>query len=1341
MLVKNKLYSFYYKNMLLNAATQKIILYLKNNFISLLFLLIALLLLGSFYLQYQNQKSNQLYNIAYNLKYDLDKLSKKFDLFCEETDLLKRLTNNQYTNADLQKSTQENYTFLIYNSEKLVFWNNNDISLPIEKMRELTYDVSWLKLPSGYFQAIKRSLILEFQNNTSQSYTIVALQLIKNNFEIQNKYIQNNTNTALRLPPLVEITNKEEDIVTTETETPQYYPISQKGTTFYLYYTPQQSYNTNNYNTTYSNTTVITLQALALILLAILCILVSLRLCNRKYYLQGFSFLVLSFITLRLIGFYVPLPFGLHQLPMFEYLPPENLTPISPSLPNVETVQPENIPPPTFFQTLVQYNNPMSYSLGDMIISLILITILGIFFYHKLPHHRVAALFNVHKGNFQRLKAAVIMQAAILSLGILIWWVLKLLLYNFKVSFEIESTNYFAAKNMVALSCIVLLFLNFCLSIRKISYISTYFNFKNTEYYKAFAIILLPFISVIIAKLLPIQVLFVLLIFPSLWLLKKYVGYKLHAPLDSRYMLSWIFGFALLSSLIIHSYTNLQKQKAKKAFAEELALEKDLITEFLFADAANRILEDDIISNYYDIPLLPEYNIKERILQRYLSGYFDRYSIKIYCFNLDGDLTNESGENIQLTSYQSRINKRGYITKNSYLYLIDNPSTGGYNYLAKLPIFSSRPSAELTGGLVGYMVIEMESKANPKTNIYPELIIEDQFRQPAQVADYSYATYKNAVAINQSGNYPYSTTIDSAFVFPINENQNKNQHYITKNGYTHFIFQPNESKTIIVSSINNTVSSFLSIFSQIFFLVLSAVFITIIFINIANINIIQELKINFLLYASLRQRINTIIIVLLFGSFLIIGVATLAYFYQRSTNKHTESLVVKQNEVLIALSNTLRKNWESKADTLNAMDNRNFLAHTARTLSEIHAMDINLYTADGQMIASSQPVIFEKQIMSNLMNPKAYFQMKINGLGQFLQNENIGTLTYLAAYKPIKNERAEVIGFLNLPYFATEKDLRTELSGFMITLINVYVLLMLLAVSIAIAVANSITQPLQMISQKLSEFRLGQKNERLTWQYNDEVGLLVEQYNNTIGELEKSVKMLAQSERQSAWQEMARQVAHEIKNPLTPMKLSIQHLQRAVRDNAPNLKERTERVSLTLIEQIDTLAGIASSFSEFARMPKSIDEIFDMKDVINNVANLYAPSENNQVIVHTHVTPNQNYLVFADRNQMLRVFNNLVKNAIQAIPETREGTVNIKIDLNTSQTPTMVQISVQDNGCGISEEQLEKIFVPNFTTKSSGTGLGLSISKAIVEMAKGNIWFETTENKGTTFFVELPLVS
>jgi nitrogen fixation/metabolism regulation signal transduction histidine kinase len=335
---------------------------------------------------------------------------------------------------------------------------------------------------------------------------------------------------------------------------------------------------------------------------------------------------------------------------------------------------------------------------------------------------------------------------------------------------------------------------------------------------------------------------------------------------------------------------------------------------------------------------------------------------------------------------------------------------------------------------------------------------------------------------------------------------------------------------------------------------------------------------------------------------------------------------------------------------------------------------------------------------------------------------------------PLRDRRGELQAYLALPSFTDQVQQEDERSAVLVAVVNLFVLLFALSVLVAVFISNWTTRPLDLLRNALSRVALQGANEPIRYSGDDEVGRLVEVYNRKVEELRSSAELLARSERESAWREMARQVAHEIKNPLTPMKLGIQHFQRTWRPEAPDAAQRLERFSKGMVEQIDALSSIAGAFSDFAQMPKAQEENLDLAEVAEAALSVIGGADGP---VHLERQDPGPLMVRADREQLLRVFNNLLRNAEQSIPEGRTP----RIDLVLRKGAQEVIAEVRDNGSGIAEADRERIFRPNFTTKSSGMGLGLAMVQRIVEGAGGRVWFGTVEGEGTTFFVSLPLRS
>lgn len=468
---------------------------------------------------------------------------------------------------------------------------------------------------------------------------------------------------------------------------------------------------------------------------------------------------------------------------------------------------------------------------------------------------------------------------------------------------------------------------------------------------------------------------------------------------------------------------------------------------------------------------------------------------------------------------------------------------------------------------------------------------------------------------------------------------------------------------------------------------------------------------------SLRHRIQLSVIGLSLAAFAFIGMATIAYFRQTAIQHQQERLIETVNVLVRSIS-------LAEAPPGDAL--------SISRLSKTHKVDINLYSREGYLLASSAPFLFRGQEKEPQLAARALRALEEKEFRPVVLDEEVNGRAYKSAYVTLPDEAGGPACFLQIPYTASDQAMQESVVEFMGALFNVYVFLLLMGGALAIAVANSITRPLAAIGDKLRSFSLG-NNEPLEWGSPDEIGDLVEAYNQMIAKLEESTEKLRQSEREGAWREMAKQVAHEIKNPLTPMKLSIQYLQHAQRSDPERAAAMIERVSQTMIEQIDGLTHIATEFSNFAKMPRAENETLALNQVLASVYNLFTehqePAEDIELIL-----PEKTLRAFADKKQLVRVLTNLVKNAQQAIPEGRKG----RIALQLFRQEGCSVIKVSDNGAGIPEEARAKVFQPNFTTKSSGMGLGLAMCKGIVEAAGGRLYFETQPGVGTDFFVELP---
>jgi len=399
-------------------------------------------------------------------------------------------------------------------------------------------------------------------------------------------------------------------------------------------------------------------------------------------------------------------------------------------------------------------------------------------------------------------------------------------------------------------------------------------------------------------------------------------------------------------------------------------------------------------------------------------------------------------------------------------------------------------------------------------------------------------------------------------------------------------------------------------------------------------------------------------------------------------------------------------------------------------LADIHSMEINFFDLKGNLLISSK-AIFKLDKDKPKINPSTLKIIQSSLDKRYIEFSKVDEQSFRSSYSYLKDTKFKPMGILNLPYEENTEFYDNEVQNFLIRFGQVYVFMFFISIVLSYFLSSYITKSLKIISDKIQQTQLDQRNEKIVIEDGSkEINLLVRSYNNMVDKLEESAAILAQSEREQAWREMAKQVAHEIKNPLTPMRLTVQSFQRKFDVNDPNMSKKLDDYTKIILQQIDTMSAVANAFSNFATMPAQQNEMLNVVYIVKMALEIF----------------NENYIQFSaledeivaklDRTQLIRVITNLVKNAIQAIPEEQE---NKMVFVTVFRQDNEVKIAVKDNGKGISEENQDRVFEPKFTTKSSGMGLGLAIIKNIIENYHGRITFETEPNVGTEFLVSFPI--
>ncbi len=475
---------------------------------------------------------------------------------------------------------------------------------------------------------------------------------------------------------------------------------------------------------------------------------------------------------------------------------------------------------------------------------------------------------------------------------------------------------------------------------------------------------------------------------------------------------------------------------------------------------------------------------------------------------------------------------------------------------------------------------------------------------------------------------------------------------------------------------------------------------------------------------SLRSRIFIAMMFLVVIASILIAGVTIFQYKEQSNDYHKNRLERKEAQVKASIDYVLqRTTWEVVTENLQYI-----FRDEIYQIADVQNMNFKIYDLEGNLIKSSEPR-FESDSISKCLSAEVLNGIMQSSDKKYIVKNHVAGDRFQSSYTYINDRKFKPIGILNLPYLEDNSFNEMELREFLIRLGIVYLFMFFIAIVLAYIVSKYITRSLKTISNKLDQTRLSNRNEKIILNSpSKEIGTLVEAYNSMVDKLGESAVKLAKSEREQAWREMAKQVAHEIKNPLTPMRLSVQSFERKFDPNDPDILKKVSEYTITLIQQIDTMSNIASAFSNFADMPAQQNETLNVVKTVKLALDIF-----NEDYIH-FVSDEEEIIANLDRTQLIRIVTNLVKNAIQSIPDENQG----KIIVSVFSENNMVKISVADNGIGILEENKEKVFEPKFTTKTSGMGLGLPMVKNIVESYKGEISFDTVDNKGTVFTVSFP---
>ncbi len=784
---------------------------------------------------------------------------------------------------------------------------------------------------------------------------------------------------------------------------------------------------------------------------------------------------------------------------------------------------------------------------------------------------------------------------------------------------------------------------------------------------------------------------------------------SLGGSLESLKFLSFIYLFILIiaiSAISASSVYQLEKQKEasqRSVLADRIMNGNDVLAEYILGQLDQSLKNDAYIKRQFLMPLTPYKTIVDKIEQYYLNDYFEKYEKSVRIFDADGNPIFPSSSLPMSSSYpiqqMNERNKRGDINLYLVSYNEGNQLFRKYIYVHEIKHYDF---------VFAKIVLELKPKKIRPDNVFPELLVKNRYISSLIDIPYDYALYNNDTLSYSVGNLNFPNVVNKEIT------KDQNLLRIQQEQDINFSVVVNNDEKLIFSKRD---VFWYRLFSNIsFFFVISFVFVFIISVyqffklywKTRSIGLSAKIQ----LYFSLA-----FLIPLLSVSISTIGFVNATFLkdivieYEENTNRVAGQLT----PLLMKYENGM----VDKATVNNELSN----------LTKIINTDINLYDLNGQLSTTSQPQVFDKNLLSNKINPKAYAAIYQNGQKMITLEEQIGNLNYQSAYVGIRSYNSgELLAILGSPFFKSNKEYDLLLTDLLNNVFNIFVASFIVFIFLAYAATKILTTPLNLLKQKLSQVNLSAENKPISWQVNDEIGLLIKEYNQMLLKLERSRQALSKTEKESAWREMAQQVAHEIKNPLTPMKLSLQHLEMKIQRSDNPMPEASEKIH-SILSQIENLSDIATSFSSFAKMPITENEKICISDIIKRVVDFFH-AENAEIKLDL---PEEAIFVLADPKIMERTFNNMLINAIQSGDGKQPISIEIKIEILEAK----IRISMTDNGLGIPDDNFNKVFLPNFTTKSSGSGIGLAVAKRGIEHAGGEIWFETEVNKGTTFFIEL----
>lgn len=903
------------------------------------------------------------------------------------------------------------------------------------------------------------------------------------------------------------------------------------------------------------------------------------------------------------------------------------------------------------------------------------------------------------------------------------------LVIDSKISFEVNDFTKLAAFTIIGILVLSVITICFIIILGIINELLKTFIHKSVIKY--LVVIIVSYVCICFLQNEDNQLFYLATLFMSLvglLLLDKF-GLPLNTATNSKdytnspHTYIWFAILCAWITLEIFYFNNTKERELRKIFAQKKVQTDAAEISYAFFDLSNRLQKDTFLNKHWNGQLVNRRPEEAKALLRMPQlDQLKKYVVDFYYYQ--ANYTPYAGSDFLADMLLKKADSLHALQGSNRHEIINIGKLPGRNnvFFGIIPVVTANKT-----DTVGYLGVGISRQLLPrKISVSTFLESNSNATDQQYLKNYAYSIYYNGILKDQSGDklFPYR-----------NKRHYQGVEFTFKEEWSQSVlnYWPDHHTLVKVIYKRNLITNIISLFSYVLGVML-LLFGLVLFIRYFIVrNHHEQLRSQKLVAGlTIRSKVNLAILITVFFSLLAVGVATLAFIdlkYRDNQRKKLQGMLLYFSQNLLHYAGN---KFLPSSDTSNGNQKLRDLNSRLNELAEEQGAAINLYDINGKLLASTQHELINKGYISELLRRDVFLALRSGLQSEWIGADKIGTLKYQSMYASLRNNNQDIIAYIHLPYFAAQAELNDEISSILLSLINIYAFIFFISGLSAIFISNSIIRSFKLLINQFRSIRL-KHNELIKWPYRDELALLVNEYNVMIRKVEEMASKMARTEREDAWRDIARQVAHEIKNPLTPMKLNIQYLQQAIKDKRPNIEVLVTKVAETIIEQIENLNVISTEFSNFAKVPESHPELLSLEELLSTVVALFQNEEN--IIIQLDIKEH-NLHIYADKSYFIRIFNNLIKNAIQAIPEDDTGIIEITCSrLKEDQ----VQIAVKDNGAGIPQDLQPKIFVPYFTSKSSGTGIGLAMTKNMVESSGGKIEFSSREGVGTTFFVQLPL--